>query len=88
MLQNSMDVFFLRVLKRRRQRNTDAPCLETPKPTERLENRPKVDQKTIKPIGYVLHNFRDVFFLEVLGAAGSATHTHTPCWETLKPAKR
>ena len=33
-------------------------------------------QKTIKSIGYVLQSFRDVFFLEVLGAAGSATHTH------------
>jgi len=25
----------------------------------------------------MLQNFRDVFFLEVLGAAGSATHTHS-----------
>ena len=32
--------------------------------------------KAIKPIGYMDQNFRDVFFLEVLGAAGSATHTH------------
>ena len=34
----------------------------------------------------MLQNFKDVFFLEVLGAAGSATHTQTPCWETVKPA--
>ena len=28
-------------------------------------------------MGYVLQNLRDMFFLEVLGAAGSTTHTHT-----------
>ena len=35
MLQNSRDVFFLRVLKRRRQRNTQAPCWETLKPANK-----------------------------------------------------
>ena len=32
-------VFFLRVLKRRRQRNTHAPCWETLRPTQRYQNR-------------------------------------------------
>ena len=32
--------------------------------------------KSIKPIGYILRKSRDAFFLRVLGAAGSATHTH------------
>ena len=35
-----------------------------------------LEKTTLKSIGYVLQNFRDIFFLEVLGAAGSATHTH------------
>ena len=38
MLQNSRGVFFLRVLKRRRQRNTHAPCRETLKPAKRHIN--------------------------------------------------
>ena len=33
--------------------------------------------RLISYIHHVLQKFRDVFFLEVLGAAGSATHTHT-----------
>ena len=76
MLQNSRGVFFLRVLERRRQRNTHAPYTETAKPTKKHQI-----YKTIIKI-YKTHKvhapkFQRRAFSEGSEAPQAAQHTRT-----------
>ena len=86
MLQDSRGVFFLRVLKRRRQRNTHAPCWETIN-LQKDNNIYKQSTRKVKDIRYMLQNSRGVFFLRVLKRRRQR-NAHAPYWETPKTDKK
>ncbi len=79
MLQNSRGVLFLRVLKRRRQRNTHAPCWETPKPTKVYEKMRK------KRVTNTANNQKQIALLA--GGEGGSPPQRKVC-ETLKQSNR